>query len=164
MRKESYFDQFIGAGWPKPTELKRHFFGPQERDWMFATGNDCWGLNAEGVDGTDHLEEGKGRIDLRLTMVGNPFHGVLLHYWKFGGGHSRVYYSKGDLRRLREWVETKDGDLRSVGLFVPFETAWEAVKEFIERDGALPESIEWIAGDDVPAYAFRDPAARIPER
>jgi hypothetical protein len=67
-----------------------------------------------------------------LTIVGNPRHGVLLQYVKAGAGRRDVYYSKGDLKRLREWVETKHGDLMPIGLFIPFEQAWSAVKEFIE--------------------------------
>jgi hypothetical protein len=74
-------------------------------------------------------------------------------YRKYGGGNDESYYSRGNLKRLREWVETVDGDLLTVGLFIPFETAWKAVKEFIERDGALPRSIDWIAERDVPSYA-----------
>jgi Immunity protein Imm1 len=35
-------------------------------------------------------------------------------------------------------VSTHDTPL-PIGLFVPFETAWEAVKEFIETDGELPK-------------------------
>ena len=164
MRKESYFEEFIGPGWPDSKQLERYFLAPPEQRWISRTGNDCWGFNVDGVDGTDRLEEGKGRIDIRLTMVGNRFHGVLLQYRRYGDGHTQEYYSKGDLRRLQEWVETKDGDLMPVGLFVSFETAWKAVKEFIERDGAFPESIAWIAGRDVPRSAFPDPAARIPDR
>jgi hypothetical protein len=33
----------------------------------------------------------------------------------------------------------------------------EAVKEFIETDGELPKSIEWIADPDIPPGAFPDP-------
>jgi len=43
----------------------------------------------------------------------------------------------------------------SVALFIPFETAWKAVKEFIERDAVLPQSIEWIADRGLPDFAFR---------
>ena len=154
MRKRANFDMFVGPSWPTPRELKPYFLGAPGRPSSFESNGDCLGLNAEGADGTEHLEEGKGRVDIRLTMFGNPFHGVLLHYWKFGAGGSDAYYSKGDLRRLREWVQTNDGDLMPVGLFLPFETAWKAVKEYIERDGALPGSIAWIAGEDIPAYAF----------
>jgi hypothetical protein len=98
------------------------------------------------------LPEGKGRIDIRLTLVGNRYHGVLFDYWKYGGGGVISLYSKGNLRRLREWVETVDGDLYSVGLFIPFETAWMAVKEFLERDGALPTCIEWIESSLAEKY------------
>ena len=35
--------------------------------------------------------------------------------------------------------------------------AWAAVKEFMERDGALPESIEWADDADVPEDAFPNP-------
>jgi hypothetical protein len=161
MKKSTNFDVLWGPGWPTPQELEPYFLGAPGRPSSFEVGSGGMGLSAEGVDGTDHLEEGKGRIDIHLTMVGSPFHGVLFHYWKSGAGRVEVYYSRGDLRRLREWVGTNDGDLNSVGLFIPLEMAWQAVKDFIERDGALPQSIAWIADNDVPAYAFVDPGTRI---
>ena len=161
MRKSSNFYELFGTGWPTPQELEPYFLGSPERPSSFQSESYIAGFNAEGIDGTDHLEQGKGRIDLCLNIVGNAFHGVYFQYRKFGGGRSEVYYSKGDLRRLREWVVTQDGDMMSVGLFVPLESAWQAVKDFIESDGALPQSIAWIAGRDVPPYAFLDPATRI---
>jgi hypothetical protein len=161
MKKSTNFDVLWGPGWPTPQELEPYFLGGPGRPSSFEVGSGGMGFSAEGVDGTDHLEEGKGRIDLCLTMVGSPFHGVLFHYRKSGAGRAEVYYSRGDLRRLREWVGTNDGDLNSVGLFVPLERAWKAVKDFIESEGALPGSIAWIADDDVPGYAFLDPATHI---
>jgi Immunity protein Imm1 len=115
------------------------------------------GLRLEGVDGTEHLPNNEGRIDIRLTMVGNPDLGVLFQYRKFGGDHRDTYYSKGDLTRLKAWVWTVHGDLMPMGLFIPFERAWLAVKEFMETDGALPKSIDWIADADIPADAFPNP-------
>jgi len=44
-----------------------------------------------------------------------------------------------------------------VGLFIPFERAWSAVKEFMETEGALPKSIEWVANRDLPPNTFPDP-------
>jgi len=44
-----------------------------------------------------------------------------------------------------------------IGLYVPFEAAWKAVKEFIETGGAFPQSIEWIANNDLPLNSFPDP-------
>ena len=164
MRKRSYFDEFIGNGWPKPSELERYFLAPPGQRWIFRSRNDCWGLNDTGVDGTEHLPEGKGRIDIGLTMVGNSAHGVLLQYRKYGGGFRDEFYSKSDLSRLHEWLKTKDSDLMPIGLFIPFETAWKAVKEFIERDGALPTSIAWVAGRDMPKGAFPDPVPPDPGR
>jgi hypothetical protein len=159
MRKRSYFDEFIGREWPAPSELEHYFLAPPGECWKFRSRNDCWGLSAEGVDGTEHLPEGKGRIDIHLTMVGNVDHGVLLQYRKWGGGLKDTYYSKGDLGRLRDWVKTNAGDLMPIGLYIPFEKAWSGVKQFIEGEGTLPKSIAWIADRDVPEYAFPDPAA-----
>jgi hypothetical protein len=151
--KEAYFDRFMGSGWPNPSELRPYFFDPSLRDWRAATTNDSWGLNATKVDprelaGCDEISE------LWLTLVGNPFHGVFFNYQRVGARGGKAYYSKGDLRRLREWVETKDGDLLPVGLFIPFDVAWRAVKEYIERDGALPSCIEWLASGVLPPNTF----------
>jgi hypothetical protein len=159
MRKASYFEEFRGPGWPTPDQLKPYFFAPLGRRWISETGNDSWGFDAEGIDGTEHFDEGKGRIDAFLTIICNPFHGVLLQYKKVGGAETEVYFSRGDVRRLREWVETQHGDIMSVGLFIASEIGWEAVKEFIERDGARPRCIAWIDGEDLPDYAFPDPAS-----
>jgi hypothetical protein len=148
-----------GSRWPSPNEMEHYFLSASGRRQAFDTRNDRWGFSAEGVDGTEHLPANKGRIDIHLTIVGNPDHGVLLQYVKAGGGRRDVYYSSGDVKRLREWVETKHGDLMPIGLFIPFERAWSAVKEFIETDGAFPQSIAWIGGDDIPPDAFPDPAA-----
>jgi hypothetical protein len=157
MRKRVYFDIFDGPGWPSPGQLQRYFLADPGQRWMFDSCNDCWGLSAEGIDGTEHLPAHKGRIDIRLTMLGNPDHGVLLHYQKSGRDYREAYYSREDLRRLREWIETMHGDLMPIGLYVPFERAWAAVKEFMEMDGALPKSIAWIGEDDIPDDAFPDP-------
>jgi len=159
VQKQCNFDEFPRNGWPSANDLKTYFLSPPGQRWRFVSDSDCWGLNAIGADGTEHLPEGKGRIDIHLTMVGNPFLGVLLQYRKAGGGLRGAYYSQGDLSRLREWVRTKDGDAMPVGLYVPFEAAWQAVKQFIEADGARPKSIVWISGRDLPKDAFPDPGA-----
>jgi hypothetical protein len=41
----------------------------------------------------------------------------------------------------------------------PFKSAWLAVKEFIETDGQLPKSIEWIANKELPVGTFPDPGS-----
>jgi hypothetical protein len=66
--------------------------------------------------------------------------------------------SKGDLSRLRELAFSLQGSPLPVGLFISYEKAWQAVKEFMERDGALPTSIEWVRNEDLPPNTFPDPA------
>jgi hypothetical protein len=159
MRKTVYFDVFDGRGWPSPEQLRPYFLAPPGQRWTFdgGNGNDSWGLTAEGVDGTEHLEANKGRIDIELEMWGHPDLGVLLIYSKWGGGVKQMYSSKGDLHRLREWVRSLHDTPLPVGLFIPYEKAWQAVKEFIETDGQLPKSIDWIANRDLPRNTFPDP-------
>ena len=79
---------------------------------------------------------------------------MLLIYSKWGGGVKEMCSSKGDLTRLRKWVRSKQGTLLPVGLFVPYGTAWKAVKEFMETDGELPTSIAWIANRHLPRGTF----------
>jgi hypothetical protein len=92
-------------------------------------------------------------------MIGNSDLGVYLSYRKWDGRvrQQRSYVAKGDLSRLGEFVRSLHGTPLSVGLFVPFPVAWKAVKEFIETDGELPTSIEWIASSDLPPETFPDP-------
>jgi hypothetical protein len=158
MIKSIVFDKFDGPGWPSPAELEPYFLAPKGKEWSYFGGNDSWGLDAQGLYGTEHLPRGES-VNVHLYMTGNPDHGVYLQYDKWDG-RTKTKYSfnaKGDLSRLFEFVRTLHGDPLSVGLFVPFPIAWKAVKEFIETDGELPKSIEWIAGRDLPPDAFREP-------
>ena len=157
MRKFTYFERFDGEGWPDPRELKPYFFAPPGQEWFNHFGNDTAGIWAEGLDGTEDRIPYKSRVDLTLDLYGMPGLGVLLIYHKYGGGFSEAYTSKGDMSRLKEWVRNLHNDPLPVGLFVPFKSAWLAVKEFIGTDGALPKSIEWVANKDLPAGTFPDP-------
>jgi hypothetical protein len=157
MNKRTYFDKYDGPGWPRVEELEPFFLAPPGKEWSYLGRNDNWGLSALGLYGTENLEPYKDRVDLWLNMWGHPEHGVLLIYRKYGGGYREAFTSKGDLGRLREIVRTLQGDPMPVGLFIPFREAWKAVKAFIETDGELPKSIEWIANRDLPPNTFPDP-------
>lgn len=111
----------------------------------------------EGVEDTEDLEPYKDRVDIHLLMWGHPDLGVLVMWEKWGGGPSETFTSKGDMSRLREWVRSTHDTPLPVGLFIPYAKAWDAVKEFLETDGALPKSIEWIANSDLPPNTFPDP-------
>ncbi|HZP75534.1 MAG TPA: Imm1 family immunity protein [Pseudolabrys sp.] len=157
MKKRAYFASENYDGWPEPTEIEDYFLAPPGQEWFYEGGNDTAGFNADGVDGTEHLELGKGRINISLALWGHPKHGVQLFWSKKGGGRNESYSSRGDLNRLRELVHTMQGTPLPIGLFVPFPAAWKAVKEFLETDGALPKSIQWIASRELPPDTFPDP-------
>jgi hypothetical protein len=157
MQKNAYFASRDIKGWPKPQDIERYFLAPPGRRWFFETGNDGAGFHAVGVDGTEHLTPKSGRIQIDLLLWGHPQLGVLLIWSKSGGPWAEDFTSKGDLTRLRELVRGMHGTPLPVGLFVPYDVAWKAVKEFLENDGALPKSIEWVANRDLPPNTFPDP-------
>lgn len=47
-------------------------------------------------------------------------------------------------------------------LFISFDRAWNAVKEFMKTEGNLPTSIDWVKGSDLPLATFPDPTVRLP--
>ncbi len=158
MRKDCYFQDYDGPFWPSPDELKKYFLSPGGRLWVSPGGNDNWGLGVHGLYGTEALPP-RQSVNVDLRMTGSAEHGVTLQYDKWDGRAQRKdsYNSRGDLSRLREFVRSLHGDPLSLGLFISFEAAWKAVKEFIETDGELPTSIEWIASRDLPPETFPDP-------
>jgi hypothetical protein len=157
MKKSTYFYPLPRKGWPSPKQLEPYFLAPPGEEWSYLGGNDSWGLSADGLYGTEDLEPYKDRVDVRLRMWGHPQHGVLLIYQRWGGGYKDAFTSKGDLTRLRELVRTLHDDPMPIGLYIPFHEAWKAVKEFIETNGELPKSIEWVANKDLPPNTFPDP-------
>jgi hypothetical protein len=155
-RKRSYFASFPFPDWPRTEDLESFFLAPAGRRWFNAGGNDSASLIVEGRGGTLDLPRGE-RFDTHLYMWGNPQHGVLLLHMTMGGGFGGAFSSKGDLRRLGETVNTLHDDPMPIGLFIPFEAAWIAVREFIETGGGLSDSIAWVSNGDLPAGTFPDP-------
>lgn len=155
MIKSTYFDNFSGSGWPDPSQLQPYFLAPKGKEWSYRGGNDHWGLDVQGLYGTDGLPSAD-RVNVHLHLIGNPEYGVLLSYDKWDGRIRRKdgYNSKGDLRRIGEHVRSSHGTKLPIGLFIPFASAWTGVKEFLETDGELPKSIEWVATRDLPPGAF----------
>ena len=157
MKKNSSFHDFYGPGWPAPDEVKKYFSAGGEL-WVSPSGNDNWGLDVQGLYGTDALPQ-RESVNVHLYMTGSPDYGVTLHYAKWDGRVQRkdTYVSRGDLSRLGRFMYSLHGDPYSLGLFIPFDAAFKAVKKFIEGDGALPSSIEWIASRDLPPGTFPVP-------
>ena len=159
MRKSCFFGDFDGPYWPAPEQLQKYFLGPSAKhQWPFPRHYDCGMLGGYGLYGTEHLPDDQS-VTVHLNVTGNSTTGVMLQYSKWDGRIRRriTYNSRGDFSRLREFVHNTEGFLLSKGLFIPFETAWNAVKQFIETDGELPTSIEWIARHHLPPGTFPDP-------
>jgi hypothetical protein len=159
MRKSCFFGDFEGPYWPAPEQLQKYFLGPSAKhQWPFPLHYDCGMLGGYGLYGTEHLPA-DGPVTVQLHVNGNSTTGVMLQYSKWDGRIRRraTYNSRGDFNRLQEFVRNADGFRLSKGLFIPFETAWNAVKQFIEADGELPTNIEWIARHQLPPGTFPDP-------
>jgi hypothetical protein len=157
MRKITLFDR-LPDPWPEPKVLEPYFLGGKGRRWVFESDTDQAALVAEGAGGTEHLERNEGRVDIDLFLVGHPAIGIQLTHRRIKrwGRGTEAFSSISDRGRLDRYYRDRYGSLIAVGLFIPFEDAWRAVKEFLETDGALPKSIEWIAGRDLPPDAFPD--------
>lgn len=162
MFKHIYFTGWEGDFWPNPDELRPYFLERSGARWIEG-GNDSWAIYVRGLEGTESLPFGRGRKDIVLRMWGAPDLGVLLVYHKMGPSEFRdAWTSKGDLSRLRKFIESRHGTPLPVGLFIPFDKAWLAVKEFMETEGALPKCIEWVRNADLPENTFPDPGMPSP--
>lgn len=159
MKKQAYTDRHWGAGWPSLGDLEPVFLSPEHRGIFFRGGHDGASLIIDGLCETEEFASEDARVKVSFYITMNPVHGAYLLYARWDGRVQRgdAWHSKGDLSRLRKWVTTLHGTPVPIGLFVPFEQAWSAVKEFIETDGALPTSIEWVSGDDLSDEVFPNP-------
>ena len=160
MIKTTYFLDHSGFGWPDDKWLAPYFLTSAGRKTAFGIDNDCWGVTAECVEGTERLPREK-QIDIDLTILGNPDLGVLLFYDRWSATDGKAFYSKGNMKMLRRWVKTRHGDQRPIGLFIPFEPALKAIMEFIKTDGALPKCIEWVPSSDLPEGTFPEPVVTL---
>jgi hypothetical protein len=157
MNKYAYVHTFKGSFWPSLSEIAP-FFSHSGENWISKGGNDSWSLKVQGLDGTEDLPIGNGRKDINLDMWGRPGLGVLLIYDKTGPvGFRDTYTSKGDMSRLGELVRSTHDTPLPVGLFIPFDKAWLVVKEFMDTEGQLPKSINWVRNADLPPNTFPDP-------
>jgi hypothetical protein len=160
MKKMTDFRDYEGPGWPDQKWLAPYFLTAAGRQRAFGTGNNHWCVTAEGVDGTEDLPFDK-RIDINLHIIGKSELGALLLYDRVSMTDGYAYYSLGNPKMLRTLVRAKQVSLMPVGLFIPFEQALKAVMQFIEKDGALPKCIEWVASADLPEGSFPEPEVTL---
>lgn len=155
MKKTSYFHDCPWEGWPDPIRIKP-FFAPAR--WE-SGGNDSWSFRLIKSDGVEGAPWGNGPSYADLAMTGVPHLGVTLQYdrWTKSTRQRECYNSRGDLSKTLEFVRSLHDDQLSLGLFISFDEAWIAAKQFLESDGALPPGVPWVDSRELPPGTFPDP-------
>src|SRR5262245_7783455 len=99
MKQSADFASRSIKGWPRPEEIEHYFLGPPDKRWLSYTDDDTASFDAEGVDGTEHLERAQAS-NISLMLFAHRKLGVLLVWSKWDGRQKHTYNSKGDLTRL----------------------------------------------------------------
>ncbi len=102
-----------------------------------------WQGSGDGF--VDYYEDSKKTATL---MIGpNVEYGLYLHFVDHIS--KKDLLSLYDKSKLNEVAETAEEIYASVGLFLPVETAWQAIQEFAET-GNASSKICWITPDSIP--------------
>jgi hypothetical protein len=159
MRKEGSFDTHWGDGWPDLATVEACVTDPVRRSQMLARGADGGCFSIEGLYGTENLAPRAGLVSATLYLFLSAEHGAMVLYSRWDGRIQKQasWNSKGDLSRLGQFVRSFHDTPLSLGLFISFENAWLAIKEFMLTEGELPTVIEWVATEDLPPETFPEP-------
>ena len=112
MRKRAYFDSYRGDRWPNLEDLEPYFLAPPAQRWRFRSRNDCWGLDAEGLDGTEpKVRDGSVRV-LMALHENNVVDGLLQRVDKTGDPYQKQAVLKG-LCRLYNIEKEWDGSIKT---------------------------------------------------
>lgn len=82
-----------------------------------------------------------------LMIEPNVNYGIYLNYTDYRT--QEEWLSLNDMNNLEEVAETANEIYASIGLFLPKETAWIVVKEFLQT-GERSRDIEWVTPDVIP--------------
>lgn len=153
---------WVNDGWPALSYVESCFLDPVIREKNIAWGSDGGNLSVDGLYGTEGLPERGGLVTATLYIFMNAQFGASLQLTRWDGRTQKqtTHVSKGDLSRLDVFVFSKHETPLSVGLFIPFERAWLAVKEFMKTEGELPTAITWCDARDLPSGTWPDLADR----
>lgn len=115
--------------------MKRYIIEEFETYWIKGSGDGF-------IDMFDNNEK------LFTMMIGPNIHyGVYLHVIDYK--NKQDWLSVYDKERLDDVAETADEIYVSIGLFLPKELAWIAIKDFLS-DGALSKSVNWKHPEIIP--------------
>jgi hypothetical protein len=89
-------------------------------------------------------------VERTLLVSTHSEHGVYLKYHEqISGKITKTLLSLGDAATLDAVVDTGDEWYASVGLFLPPQTAWEAILEYCTT-GTLSGKVHWIDPSAIP--------------
>ena len=156
VKKEAAFGDHWGNGWPDISAVEQDLSDPDKLAKLFAKGRDGGCFSIEWIYDKGGSIPQFGLVGAILYMHMHPDHGIKLQYsrWDRRIEKKETYHSKGDLARLKQFVRSFHRTPLSIGLFIPFEIGRKAVKEFLQTDGELPQSVNWISDDDLPSEVF----------
>jgi hypothetical protein len=147
MKRSFIFASFGETQWTDAGKIEPFFLDSKQREAMFIRRQDDGLFSIDGMEGTDNLSREADRVNARLYLNMLPEHGVTIsyHHWDGRSRKKTYFYSKGNLDLINEYVRSFQGSPLQLGLFIPYEAAWRTVKEFMEGDGGLPASIDWVS-------------------
>jgi hypothetical protein len=159
VKKEASFDDHWGNGWPDIKAVRDCLSDPERLAQFFAKGRDGGCFSIEWIYSPSSSPPQFDLVGATLYMHMNPDLGIKLQYSRWDGrtGEKKTYHSKGSLTRLKEFVPSFHGTPLSIGLFVSFDKGSKAVSEFLQKEGELPSSIDWVSDDDLPSEIFPRP-------
>jgi hypothetical protein len=85
MRKDAFFDDHWGRGWPDLGNIKACLTDPERREQFFVEGQDGGSFSIDGLYGTEGLPDRGGLVAATLYLHMNPDHGATLQYSKWDG-------------------------------------------------------------------------------
>jgi hypothetical protein len=158
VRKQASFNDYWGNGWPDISTIECCLGDPDKRAQFFAEGHDGGCFSVEWISKNQNQKPELKLAGATLFLHVHPDSGIKLQYskWDRREGEKKTFHSKGNVRRLKEFVRSLHGTPLSLGLFVPFELGIRAVKEFMRTEGELPQDITWISDNELSSDVFPD--------
>ena len=142
--------------WPAADQLEQSFLDPARRNWAFWDGGGGGYISVSGLDGTENEPDGPNRSNARIAIRAHRKHGATLdhHWWDGKRRVSTSHLSLGSTSDMTKLPHLDNRQPFAVGLFIPFELAWLALKDFMVDPIHPSKSVPWINAKDLPPSAI----------
>ncbi len=155
MRRFIFINGFEGPDWPPIATLEREFMDPTRREWAYWDGSGAAGgyMKISGIEGTEAQPDGRTRSGATISIRAHRQFGATLshHWWDAKSATATTHLSLGDRSLLSQMTTLDDRQPYPIGLFIPFELAWLAFRDFIQEPTRVTSAVPWINGVDLTA-------------